>query len=216
MGKRYLSIAALIIAFGLFALRQYASPAAFSTASSIATANRASTGTALYRVTRVVDGDTIEIEKDGKHTKIRLIGIDTPEVVDPRRPVQCFGREASRKAHDLLNGRQVAIETDPSQDTYDKYGRLLAYVFLPDGTLVNKYMIAQGYAHEYTYRFPYKYQDAFKTAERAARSAHKGLWAPETCNGDTKQAATSYWRNAAWSVFTTSLSAPVALDDAGI
>ena len=138
-------------------------------------------GRVLYKVIKVVDGDTIEILKNGKRVKVRLIGIDTPELVDPRRPVQCFGREASAEAHRLLDGTTVVIETDSSQDTYDKYGRLLAYVFLSDGTFVNERMIAEGFAHEYTYYIPYKYQSDFKKSEKAAREGNKGLWAEDTC-----------------------------------
>jgi micrococcal nuclease len=140
----------------------------------------------LYPVVRVIDGDTIEIMKDGAFIKVRLIGIDTPEIVDPRRMVQCFGREASAKARELLNGASVIIETDPTQSTFDRYGRLLAYVYLPDGTLVNEYLIASGFAHEYTHDVPYRHQRAFKVAQRSAREAHKGLWAPDACAGTSK------------------------------
>ena len=143
----------------------------------------------VYPVVKVVDGDTIEVEKDGKVVKVRLIGIDTPEVVDPRKVVQCFGREASAEAHRLLDGQSVSLETDPSQDTHDKYGRLLAYARLPDGTFFNEHMIAAGFAHEYTYHVPYKYQARFKAAEKTAREAEQGLWAATTCAGDTTQPA---------------------------
>ncbi|MBM3271851.1 nuclease [Candidatus Kaiserbacteria bacterium] len=146
-------------------------------------------GPALYPVAKVVDGDTIEVLKDSERVTVRLIGINTPETVDPRRPVQCFGKEASVEAHRVLAGQSVSLETDPSQDTYDKYGRLLAYTFLPDGSLFNEHMIAAGFAHEYTYDQPYKYQKQFKEAEQAARFAGRGLWALSTCAGDTTQAA---------------------------
>jgi micrococcal nuclease len=134
-----------------------------------------------YRVTKVVDGDTFVVDIDGSAVTVRLIGLDTPETVDPRKPVQCFGREASDKAKEILAGARVRLETDASQDTYDKYGRLLAYAFLPDGTLFNRYMIEEGFGHEYTYRTPYKYQTEFKAAEEAARIAKKGLWADDAC-----------------------------------
>jgi len=110
--------------------------------------------------------------------------------VDPRKPVQCFGKEASDKAKELLTGKSVRLEKDASQGEYDKYGRLLAYVYLPDlpdsagkagGTLFNKYMIAEGYGHEYTYNLPYKYQQEFKAAEARARAEKKGLWADGVC-----------------------------------
>jgi micrococcal nuclease len=135
----------------------------------------------LYSVTHVVDGDTLDVDIAGEKERIRLIGLNTPETVDPRRPVECFGKEASAKAKDILTEQKVKIETDPSQGTRDKYGRLLAYIFLPDGTLFNKMMIEEGYGHEYTYHLPYKYQIEFKAAERTARELKKGLWADGVC-----------------------------------
>lgn len=138
-------------------------------------------------VVRVVDGDTVVV---APRVTLRLIGIDTPETVDPRKPVQCFGREASLWAHSLLDGRSVWLEYDLTQGRLDKYGRTLAYVWLPDGRMFNQTMIADGYAHEYTYNLPYRYQDAFIAAERAARETQRGLWSPTTCNGDTTQPAT--------------------------
>ncbi len=140
----------------------------------------------FHWVTHVVDGDTIDADIDGKTERIRLIGIDTPETVDPRKPVQCFGREASNKTKEMLTGKEVRLEPDPTQDDRDKYGRLLRYVFLEDGTNYNKWLIAQGYAHEYTYDIPYKYQTEFKTAESQARNHSLGLWSPNTCNGVTR------------------------------
>lgn len=138
--------------------------------------------TNLVIVTRVVDGDTIIADINGAQEKIRLLGVDTPETVDPRKPVQCFGKEASSFTRSLLEGKEVRLESDPSQGDRDKYGRLLRYIFLPDGTFVNKEIITQGYGHEYTYRTPYQYQTDFKTAERSARETHRGLWSPTACN----------------------------------
>ena len=145
----------------------------------------------MYPVVKVVDGDTIAVLMNGKPTTLRLIGLDTPETVDPRKPVQCFGKAASDKAKEMLTGKTVHLEFDASQGTLDKYGRTLAYVFLVDGTLFNKYMIAEGYAHEYTYNLPYKYQNEFKAAQKRAREEKRGLWADDTCAGDTKKSATS-------------------------
>jgi micrococcal nuclease len=134
-------------------------------------------------VARVVDGDTVDVTLEGQTVRVRLIGIDTPETVDPRKPVECFGREASAKAHEFLDGQTVFLEDDPSQDSVDRYGRALRYVWLSDGRLFNLEMIAQGYAFEYTYNLPYKYQAQFKQAEREAREQGRGLWAPSACNG---------------------------------
>ena len=133
-----------------------------------------------YTVLKVVDGDTIHVHVDGRKLKIRMIGVDTPEVVDPRKPVQCFGREASAQAKTILGGQSVYLATDPSQDTLDKYQRTLAYVWV-GGHLFNLDMIANGYAHEYTYDLPYKYQAEFKAAERDARAQGRGLWSPGAC-----------------------------------
>lgn len=142
-----------------------------------------------YRVVAVIDGDTIDIDQNGKTERLRLIGIDTPETKDPRKPVQCFAKEASEQAHKLLDGKQVRLEADPSQNNRDKYDRLLRYVYLEDGTSYNKQIILDGYAHEYTYNVPYTYQAEYKQAQKDAETAQRGLWSPSTCNGDTEQAA---------------------------
>ena len=139
-------------------------------------------------VRRVVDGDTIDVLIAGRTVRVRLIGIDTPEAADPRQPVECFGREASAKAHEVLAGQIVRLEPDPSQGDQDRYGRLLRYVWLPDGRLVNLELIRQGYAFEYTYDRPYKYQALFQAAEREAHAQQRGLWAPATCNGQRRAA----------------------------
>jgi len=149
-------------------------------------ASRPTSADGPFPVTSVTDGDTIRVTIDGTSTRVRLIGIDTPEVTDPRRPVQCFGQEASRRAHDLMDGTQVWLEYDPSQSRRDRYGRTLAYVWLSDAGLVNETMVREGYAHEYTYDTAYKYRDAFRDAEQAARTAERGLWSPATCAGSTK------------------------------
>ncbi|MEX0933993.1 MAG: thermonuclease family protein [Candidatus Paceibacterota bacterium] len=135
----------------------------------------------FYPVVRVVDGDTFSITMGGESVTVRLIGIDTPETVHPSKPVECFGDEASQKAKNVLSGNEVRVEMDESQGTYDKYGRLLAYAFLPNGTHFNKMMIEDGYAYEYTYSMPYKYQSEFKEAEREARQYERGLWALDAC-----------------------------------
>lgn len=124
----------------------------------------------LVKVTRVVDGDTIEIEGG---QKVRYIGIDTPETVDPRKEVQCFGKEASAKNKQLVEGKEVSLEKDVSET--DKYGRLLRYVYLGK-IFVNDYLVREGYAHASSYPPDVKYQDQFLQAEREAREAKRGLW----------------------------------------
>jgi micrococcal nuclease len=134
-------------------------------------------------VVRVIDGDTVDVSLGGETVRLRLIGIDTPETKDPRKPVECFGREATQKAEELLNNQTVLLEADPSQDDRDIYGRLLRYIWLSDSRLFNQEMIAQGYAFEYTYGLPYKYQAEFQQAQCQAREQQRGLWSPDTCNG---------------------------------
>jgi micrococcal nuclease len=105
--------------------------------------------------------------------------------------VQCFGREASARAHALLDGTSVWLEYDATQGRLDRYGRTLAYVWMADGRLFEQVMITDGYAHEYTYALPYRYQGEFMAAERDARVARRGLWSSATCNGDTTTPAST-------------------------
>lgn len=135
----------------------------------------------FYSVVRVADGDTIVVNIDGKDKIIRLIGLNTPETVDPRRPVECFGKEASARAKEILIGKNVRLENDISQSDKDKYGRLLRYVFLEDGRNFSKLMIEEGYGYEYTYEVPYQYQGEFKLAEKKAKEEKRGLWGEGVC-----------------------------------
>jgi len=135
----------------------------------------------FYPVVKVVDGDTFDVNIDGQTKRIRVIGINTPEVVDPRKKVECFGKEASEKAKSILLGKKVNLERDPTQGDTDKYGRLLRYVFLEDGTDFGLLMIKQGYAYEYTHNFPYKYQNEYKKAQKQAEESKIGLWADNVC-----------------------------------
>lgn len=137
---------------------------------------------------KVVDGDTIAVSIKGKNETIRIIGIDTPEVADPRKTVECFGKEASRHAKLYFEDtdKKLWLESDPTQGDRDKYQRLLRYVFTDDGSVdYGKVTIALGYANEYTYNTPYKYQQVYKQAEKEAREAKKGLWADDACVGST-------------------------------
>ena len=93
----------------------------------------------------------------------------------------CFAQAASDRAQSVLGGRSVYLETDPSQDTVDRFGRTLAYVWIESGRLFNLDMIADGYAFEYTYDLPYRYQQDFKAAENDARAQERGLWSPNAC-----------------------------------
>lgn len=146
------------------------------------TAPRMDEGT-LYNVVSVVDGDTIKVNIDGRVETVRFIGMDTPEVKDPRKPVQCFGKEASARMQALIAGKSVRLQADPSQGERDKYNRLLRYVYASDGTNLAYQMIREGYAHEYTYHTPYLYQTQFRSAQVFAQSNSLGLWSPSTCAG---------------------------------
>jgi micrococcal nuclease len=139
------------------------------------------TNNELFKVSRVIDGDTIEVTKDNIKFTIRLIGVDTPELLDPRKIVECFAKEASDKTKSALTDKDVYLESDPTQGDKDKYNRLLRYVILLDKTNFNKQLLLEGFAHEYTYNLPYKYQSEFKDAENIARITKKGLWHQNAC-----------------------------------
>ena len=137
-----------------------------------------------YPVTSVSDGDTIKVTINGKTDTVRLIGVDTPETKDPRKPVQCYGKQASDFTAQQLNGTSVRLEPDSSQQERDKYGRLLRYVYMQNGTLFNQRLIESGFAYEYTYQNnPYQYQDNFRQAQKQATQQQVGLWSPQTCSG---------------------------------
>lgn len=146
-----------------------------------ATAPRGETLEGL-RVDRVVDGDTVKVTIDGKQVSVRMIGINTPESVKPDSPVECFGPEASDFADATLTGASVVLEFDDTQGYYDRYDRVLAYVWrvMPDGSLrmFNEEAVAGGYAVERQYTdTPYAWKDAFAGAQRSAQEADRGLWA---------------------------------------
>lgn len=130
-------------------------------------------GRELARVVRVVDGDTIDVQLSGATVRVRYIGVDTPEAVDPSRPVGCFGAEATARNRALVEGRQVELEKDVSET--DTFGRLLRYVYV-DGAMVNEMLLREGYAQIATFPPDVKYVDRFLAAERQARETNRGLW----------------------------------------
>lgn len=141
------------------------------------------------QVERVVDGDTIEVVfLSGEKAKVRLLGVNTPESVDPRRPIECFGKEASQFLKGLAEGKRVELREDPKADTKDKYGRLLRDVYLEDGIDINATLVASGYAHAYL-SFPLSgsRKAQLKELETQAKTSEAGLWNPQTCSGDTKR-----------------------------
>jgi micrococcal nuclease len=124
----------------------------------------------------VVDGDTVMVSRGTKGKRVRLIGIDAPESVDPRRPVGCFGREASQRMFTLLPpGTPVRLVYDVERT--DRYGRTLAYVYRrPDGLFVNAALVEEGYAAVATYPPNVVHADEFVALARQAREARLGLW----------------------------------------
>ncbi len=131
-----------------------------------------STTTTLATITRVIDGDTVELSTG---QRVRYIGVDTPETLDPRKGVQCFGKEASAYNKSIVLNQKVRLAKDVSD--MDRYHRLLRYVYLEDGTLLNLKLVEEGYAKAATFPPDVKYSKVFVAAEAAAREAGKGLWA---------------------------------------
>lgn len=135
-----------------------------------------------YVVTRVVDGDTIEVRRGSVTLRVRYIGVDTPETVQPNRPVECFGREASKFNKELVENKKVRLEEDVQAQ--DSFGRELRYVYVVnnDGQeiMANEALVLHGYAHAASYPPNVKYQELFREREREARDAKNGLW--NVCN----------------------------------
>jgi micrococcal nuclease len=132
-----------------------------------------------FIVVKVIDGDTIDIDTpDGNynHTRIRLLGIDTPETKDPRTGPMYFGKEASDFATQKVLNKQVTIFLDKDKNPRDRYHRLLAYIQLPDGTFLNEVLLSEGYAYAYL-PFKHSLSNKYKQLESIARSQKKGLWA---------------------------------------
>lgn len=132
----------------------------------------------LVKVTRVIDGDTIEIETG---QKVRYIGVDTPELHDPKKPVQCFAQEAMEMNKQLVEGKMIRLEKDVSET--DKYKRLLRYIFLTDQSstnsgeiFVNKYLIDKGFAYAATFPPDVKYANIFADSQKVAMENQLGLW----------------------------------------
>jgi len=132
-----------------------------------------------WRVSRIVDGDTVVVTRGRKALTLRLIGIDTPETVHPTEPIECFGPEASAYASQRLLRQPVVLEFDRSQGRLDYYGRTLAYLWVQSASapwLFNQRAVKMGFANEYTYDSEYSWRPEFLRAERSARDQHRGLW----------------------------------------
>lgn len=129
----------------------------------------------LYSVSRFVDGDTIVVNMNGHNETIRFVGVDTPETHDPRKPVQCYGPAAAAFTKRTIGSSKVRLASDPESTDRDRYDRLLRYVYLPNGTLVNEKIIQDGYGFYYPY-FPFTKSKDFATAQSQAQAAYRGLW----------------------------------------
>lgn len=131
-----------------------------------------------YEVISVTDGDTFEINYNGTKEKVRLIGVDTPESVHPNsKKNNEYGKQASNYTKNLLERKVVKLEFDVS--SRDKYGRLLAYVYLENGEMLNKKLLKEGYAQVATYPPNVKYVEDFKTIQKEARENKVGFWAKD-------------------------------------
>ena len=132
-------------------------------------------------VSRVIDGDTIEVVENGEIIKFRLIGIDTPETVHPEKPVECFGEEAKAELKRLLDGEEIYFNYDNAIGQSDRYGRTLVYVWRAnDDLFINQYMLSEGYANFYENTVPVYFDADFRELENQAREEGRGLWG-EVC-----------------------------------
>lgn len=150
-------------------------------------------GYEIAAITRIIDGDTIEVTITGRadgpgagSTRIgadydvRLLGIDTPESVKPNTPVECFGKEASAALAAFLANQQVRLVKDVEES--DGYDRLLRYVYVGE-EMANARLVANGYAYAYSYPPNIRHSSLFVQLQREARETNRGLWSPETCSG---------------------------------
>lgn len=153
----------------------------------------------IAEVVRVVDGDTVVLRRQNVLVVARLLGVDTPETVHPRKEVEFYGREASRFLANLLTGEQVAVVRERRRT--DRYGRELVYLYrMPDGLFVNLEIVRQGYGRVLT-AFPFKHQDMFLHYERQAREAQRGLWRQDSLQQKS--------RRSGWGAAAASPVAPV-------
>lgn len=198
--RRLVKVVGAVLAFGLFLVIQQwqttgevgvptlpAVSVPITGASAHIFSETTSTSNVRATVVRAIDGDTLEVRIEGmtENIKVRLLGINTPESVDPRRPVQCFGKEASNYMKQLVEGKLVLLYEDLKADDRDKYGRWLRNVVRESDRLdVNATLINQGYASSYlSFPLDAKRKAQLRALEQEAKTAERGLWSPSTCEG---------------------------------
>lgn len=140
------------------------------------------------RVRYVVDGDTIILSNN---LRVRLLGLNAPEVPHKDTSGQFYGKEAKDFLQKLVKGKEVKLENDPYQEEYDRFGRRLAYIYLSDGTFVNEKLIKEGCAEVFR-KYDFKYKNKFLDYEQEARQKKLGMWSPAPSDGQRSKAK-EYW-----------------------
>ncbi len=172
MNRKFLIMVGVAAAVGLVAGRMYIiePPAQFAAAIDYDRSVKTEYGVPI-KVAKAIDGDTIELINGDR---VRYNGIDTPEEFDKRKPVQCYAKEAAERNKELVEGKSVTIYKDVSDR--DKYNRWVGFIYSADGTLVNKTLVAEGYAFAYPYKPDISKAPEFKKAETLAHAQGLGLW----------------------------------------
>lgn len=178
----YLRVALILLSLLVYVVVQN-EPTETAVSEPVATGSVVGTSQEQAVVTRVIDGDTLVVSLGGVEERVRVIGIDTPETVDPRREPACFGNAATARAKELLPvGTVVQLMSDPSQANRDRYDRLLRTVVLANGSDLGLQLIEGGFAYEYTYgSSPHQHQLLYRAAQVRAKLGEKGLWDPTIC-----------------------------------
>lgn len=169
--RKLLSLIVFLLSAGLYLAQQHG---LFGTIKTAAEVNQPG----LYTVVKYDDGDTIMVDMNGTTETLRFVGVDTPETHDPRKPVQCYGPEASAYTKKLISdaGGKVRLASDPMSTNRDRYDRLLRYIYLPDGRLVQDELLKSGHAFYYPY-FPFAKAGQFAVEQAEAKRQNLGVWA---------------------------------------
>lgn len=162
--KKHASILASIIVLVLWGVQYFS-----------VTPPAAPGGAGTYAIDHFIDGDTIAVKMSNTVEFVRFIGVDTPETHKPNSPVQCYGVAASAFTKQQIGTQRVRLEADSQNTNRDRYNRLLRYVYLPDGTLLNEKLVSLGYGFAYT-QFPFSKKALFTRYQSDAKQNNKGLW----------------------------------------